>query len=147
MTLIQTPREIFADARAVQASALERLSAGDVRDAAEKAWCATERATEALLLAVSGEIPPTTVGVSSGLRGMGRENEAAQVRSEIVSESPYASYTTIAFTTDIASRWRTLNNSSAMSHNMSRMQKSWQVCRSPSHQLIGRIPARNLGHS
>ena len=78
MTLIQTQREIFADARAVQASDLERLSAGDVLDAAEKAWCATKRATEALLLAVSGEIPPTTVGVSSGLRGMGRENEAAR---------------------------------------------------------------------
>ena len=78
MTLIQTPQDIFADARAVQASALERLAAGDVRDAAEKAWCATKRATEALLLAVNGEIPPTTVGVSGGLRGLGRQNEGAR---------------------------------------------------------------------
>ena len=78
MTLIQTPQEIFADARAVQVSALERLTAGDIRDAAEKAWCATKRATEALLLAVNGELPPTTVGVSGGLRGLGRENAAAR---------------------------------------------------------------------
>ena len=31
MTLVQTPQEIFADARAVHASALELLSAGDIR--------------------------------------------------------------------------------------------------------------------
>ena len=78
MTLTQTPQEIFADAKAVQASALELLAAGDIRDAAEKAWCATKRATEALLLATNGEVPPTTVRVSSGLRAMGRDNEAAR---------------------------------------------------------------------
>ncbi len=78
MTLIQTPHEIFADARAVHSSSLERLAAGDIRDAAEKAWCATKRATEALLLAVTGELPPTTVRVSSGLRGLSRESEAAR---------------------------------------------------------------------
>ena len=78
MTLIQTPHEIFADARAVHSSALERLDAGDIRDAAEKAWCATKRATEALLLATTGELPPTTVRVSSGLRGLSRESEAAR---------------------------------------------------------------------
>ena len=31
--------EIFADARSMQAAAVERLEAGDIRDAAEKAWC------------------------------------------------------------------------------------------------------------
>ena len=82
MTLIQTPQEIFADARAVQASALELLAAGDVRDAAEKAWCATKRATEALLLAVNGEIPPTTVRVSGGLRGLSRESDEARSLQE-----------------------------------------------------------------
>ena len=76
MTLIQTPRHIFADARAVHASALERLEANDVRDAAEKAWCATKRATEALLLATTGEVPPTTSRVSGGLRAQGRGNAA-----------------------------------------------------------------------
>ena len=82
MTLIQTPQEIFADARAVHSSSLEQLARGDIRDAAEKAWCAAKRATEALLLATTGEIPPTTVRVSGGLRALGRENEAARSLQE-----------------------------------------------------------------
>lgn len=87
MTLVQTSQEIFADARAMHASALERLSAGDIRDAAEKAWCATKRATEALLLAVNGEIPPTTVGVSGGLRGLSRESDEAKLLQRQFSET------------------------------------------------------------
>ena len=82
MTLTQTTKEIFADARAVHASALERLSAGDIRDAAEKAWCATKRATEGLLLTVTGEIPPSTVRVSGGLRALAREYETARAMQE-----------------------------------------------------------------
>ena len=75
MTLIQTPQEIFADARAMQSSALEQLAAGDIRDAAEKAWCATKRATEALLLAVNGEMPQMAAELSRGLRAQGRSSE------------------------------------------------------------------------
>ena len=45
---------IFADARTIHGEALERLQAGDIRDAAEKAWCATKRATDALILARTG---------------------------------------------------------------------------------------------
>ena len=41
-------REIFADAHEMYEASLERWDAGDVRDAAEKAWCATYRATGAL---------------------------------------------------------------------------------------------------
>ena len=47
--------EIFADARRMQTQAVERLEAGDLRDAAEKAWCATKRATDALILARTGD--------------------------------------------------------------------------------------------
>ena len=58
---------IFADARAVHADALRLLEAGDIRDAAEKAWCATKRATDALILARTGEesefSPDTTRGL------------------------------------------------------------------------------------
>ena len=46
--------ELLADAREVHSQALERLAAGDIRDAAEKAWCATQRATDALVLARTG---------------------------------------------------------------------------------------------
>ena len=58
MVVTDRVNEIFADARAVQESALERLAAGDVRDASEKAWCATKRATDALILA-RFDIEPT----------------------------------------------------------------------------------------
>ena len=51
--------ELFADARNVHAQAIERLQNGDIRDAAEKAWCATKRATDTLILARTGEEPPT----------------------------------------------------------------------------------------
>ena len=40
-------------------SALEWLDARDIRDAADKAWCATKRATDALILARTGEEPGT----------------------------------------------------------------------------------------
>ena len=49
------PDLIFADARLMHQAALDRLESGDVRDAAEKAWCAALRATEALVLARTGK--------------------------------------------------------------------------------------------
>ena len=60
---------IFADARSLHADALRLLEAGDIRDAAEKAWCATKRATDALILARTGEEPVIS---SDRSRGMGK---------------------------------------------------------------------------
>ena len=60
-------QEIFGDARAMHGEALERLAAGDIRDAAEKAWCATKRATDALILARTGEEPITTARTTNEL--------------------------------------------------------------------------------
>ena len=57
MTLTADVSVIFAAARQVHADALERLAQGDIRDAAEKAWLATLRATNALILAHTGEEP------------------------------------------------------------------------------------------
>ena len=48
---------VFQDARALQADALEMLAQGRIRNAAEKAWGATKRATDALVLANTGEEP------------------------------------------------------------------------------------------
>ena len=56
--------ELFADARNVHAQAIERLQNGDIRDAAEKAWCATKRATDALILDRTGEEPTTTAATT-----------------------------------------------------------------------------------
>ena len=64
--------EIFADAHTMYESALERWGAGDMRDAAEKAWCATLRATNALLLARTGEVPEKTPETSGRLDRLAR---------------------------------------------------------------------------
>ena len=71
-----TPDAVFADAEQMQRQALERLDAGDLRDAAEKAWCATRRAAEALILARTGKRSPSTSAVTRELRALGRTDEA-----------------------------------------------------------------------
>ena len=58
---------IFTDARAVHAGALRLLAAGDIRDAAEKAWCAIKRATDALILARTGVEPVISSHTTKGL--------------------------------------------------------------------------------
>ena len=57
----------FADARALHADALRLLEAGDIRDAAENAWCATKRATDALIMARTDEAPELSSDTSKGL--------------------------------------------------------------------------------
>ena len=58
-TIYDRVEVLFADARQVHAEALIWLEQDDIRDAAEKAWCATKRATDALILARTGEEPGT----------------------------------------------------------------------------------------
>ena len=65
---------IFADARFMRDAALERMAAGDIRDAAEKAWCATMRAAEALVLARTGEEPRTSTVANRRLRAIAAED-------------------------------------------------------------------------
>ncbi len=62
--------QVFEDARLMRDAALERLAAGDIRDAAEKAWCATMRATEALVLARTGQEPGKSTDASHRLRDL-----------------------------------------------------------------------------
>ncbi len=66
---------IFADARAVHVEALRLLEAGDIRDAAEKAWCATKRATDALILARTGTEPEISSDTASGLVRLATEDQ------------------------------------------------------------------------
>ena len=66
---------IFADARAVHADALRLLEAGDIRDAAEKAWCATKRATDALILARTDEEPQISSDTARGLVRLATEDQ------------------------------------------------------------------------
>lgn len=69
---------LFVDARQMHAQAVERLEAGDIRDAAEKAWCATKRATDALILALTEEEPVTTAATSDGLDNLARRQPATR---------------------------------------------------------------------
>jgi hypothetical protein len=52
-----------------------------IRNAAEKAWGATRRATGALILARSGELPPTTAVTSRGIRALARESDTFELLS------------------------------------------------------------------
>ena len=71
-------REIFADAYSMYDSAIERWAAGDVRDAAEKAWCATLRATNALILARTDDEPEITTETARRLDRLARQDERAR---------------------------------------------------------------------
>ena len=61
---------IFSDARIMRDAALSQMAAGDIRDAAEKAWCATMRATEALVLARTGQGPGKSTDAGRRLRAL-----------------------------------------------------------------------------
>ena len=69
---------IFADARAVHSDALRLLDAGDIRDAAEKAWCATKRATDALILARTGTEPEISSDTTRGMASLATTDQAVR---------------------------------------------------------------------
>lgn len=78
--------ELFADARDVHAQAIERLEQSDIRDAAEKAWCAAKRATDGLILARTGEEPRTTARTTDELDDLAhREPEARSLQGRYYS--------------------------------------------------------------
>ena len=71
MTTIEAnAARIFADARLMRDAALSQMAAGDIRDAAEKAWCATMRATEALVFARTGQEPGKSTDAGRRLRAL-----------------------------------------------------------------------------
>jgi hypothetical protein len=70
--------DLFADAQQVHAQAVERLEEGDIRDAAEKAWCATKRATDALILSRTGEEPVTTARTTDELDDLAHRDPDAR---------------------------------------------------------------------
>ena len=79
---------VFQDARALQADALEMLALGKFRNAAEKAWGATKRATDALVLARTSEEPERTPETGAGLRLLESHDEG--VRSVHLTRRYYA---------------------------------------------------------
>ena len=63
---------IFADAQALYAEAIEILDMGKQRIAAEAAWGATKRATDALILARTGRVPSGTGQTTRGIGNLGK---------------------------------------------------------------------------
>ena len=78
MVATDRTRELFADARQLHSDALEMLEIGKVRNAAEKAWGATKRATDALILAKTGEEPEKTPSTSRGLDALAERDPQAK---------------------------------------------------------------------
>ena len=66
---------IFEDAHRMGDAALELLASGDIRVAAEKAWCATLRATEALVLARTGQEPGSPIEAGRRLRAVAMSDQ------------------------------------------------------------------------
>ena len=72
-------QEIFEDSRVLYDDAMEMLAQDKLRNAAEKAWGATKRATDGLLLARTGEEPRTTAATTQELDRLA--NRDPQVKS------------------------------------------------------------------
>ena len=69
-------------------SAVERLDAGDVRDACGKAWNATRAASEAAVLAHRGSTA-TTINISSGLRFLARQYDRPNLSAEYAQRAQF----------------------------------------------------------
>ena len=65
--------ELFADARTLYSDALEMLAQGRIRNAAEKAWGATKRSTDAMVLARTGNEPQSAGQARRALLGMSKD--------------------------------------------------------------------------
>ncbi len=78
--MLETERAaaIFADAHLLYADAIEELDRGQLRNAAEKAWGATKRATDALILARTGIEPEKSPATSAALRQLAMQDNAIQ---------------------------------------------------------------------
>ena len=69
---------IFADAHTLYDDALEMLELGKIRNASEKAWGATKRATDALIVARTGHEPERTPETSAELRALAGRDPAVR---------------------------------------------------------------------
>ena len=78
--MLETKRvaEIFQDAWVLYDDAMEELGRGKLRNAAEKAWGATKRATDALVLAHTGIEPATTRDTSRALHTLVLQDERVE---------------------------------------------------------------------
>ena len=82
MAMTADARRIFEDARLMSDAARTLLAAGDIRDAAEKAWRSIKRAADALIAARTGTEPRTAGQTVRGLRALAARDSS--LRSTVV---------------------------------------------------------------
>ena len=83
-----TVQALFEDAWEQYHSSVERLNAGDVRDACGKAWNATRVAAEAAVLAHRGNTA-TTINISSGLRFLAKKYDLPNLSAGYAQRAQY----------------------------------------------------------
>ena len=71
--------ELFADARVLYSDALEMLVLGKLRNAAEKAWGATKRSTDAMVLARTGHEPQSAGQARRALLRLSNDASAFEI--------------------------------------------------------------------
>ena len=76
MLATERGRYIMAGAWVVYEEAIDMLDQGRIRNAADKAWGATKRATDAFILERTGSDPQITTQTYSGIRVLGRQSDA-----------------------------------------------------------------------
>ena len=72
-------KQIFGNAYAMQDDALKHLAAGEIRDAAGKAWDATLWATNGLILSRTGKGPEKLTDTSGNLDRLARQDPAVEI--------------------------------------------------------------------
>ena len=65
---------LINDAKSLHRSAMAQVDNQDLRDAAEKAWCATKRATDALILFWTGAEPEYTSVTTREIDRLGQDD-------------------------------------------------------------------------
>ena len=78
----------FDDAWEQYRSAIDRLEAGDIRDACGKAWNATRSAAEAVVIAHNGSTA-TTNHIAAGFRRLSRANGFAELPAKYSERAQY----------------------------------------------------------
>ena len=79
MAIGKSVEPIFEDAESLYQEAMRELEIGKLRDAAEKAWGATARATNALILARTGKEIDGTRGTTKAFEELIREDKELEI--------------------------------------------------------------------
>jgi uncharacterized protein (UPF0332 family) len=75
-------KEMFGDAHSLYQEAISELDRGNIREAAEKAWGATARATKALILAKTGKELDGAIGLTKAFDELLKQDKQMEDKLE-----------------------------------------------------------------